>query len=67
MLTASGLTGVILAFRNKKLKELLNLDESMEVAAVIPIGIPAEEPAVKRLAGVKERLHINRYHGGEVQ
>ncbi|MCW7076337.1 MAG: hypothetical protein OCU18_03485 [Candidatus Syntrophoarchaeum sp.] len=52
---AEGLAGVILAFRNRKLKELLGLDENMQLAAV------------KRLAELKEWLHINRYHGGEIE
>ncbi|RLG34711.1 nitroreductase family protein [Methanosarcinales archaeon] len=60
-LTAEGLAGVILAFRNRKLKELLGLDENMQLAAVIPIGYAAEEPSPKKMAELKERLHINQY------
>lgn len=60
-LTAEGLAGVILAFRNRKLKELLGLDENMQLAAVIPIGYAAEEPSPKKMAELRERLHINQY------
>jgi len=66
-LTAEGLAGIVLAFRNRKLKELLGLDEGMQIAAVITTGFAAEEPAPKKMVEIKERLHINRYKGGEVR
>ena len=38
---------MILALRNRKLKELLKLEDDMEIAAVIPFGHPASSPGKK--------------------
>ncbi|MHC1573051.1 MAG: hypothetical protein ACXQTJ_01160 [Candidatus Syntropharchaeales archaeon] len=50
---------MILALRNRKLKELLKLEDNMEIAAVIPFGHPASLQVRKDVAGVSTKLHIN--------
>ena len=66
-LAVEGLAGVIFAFRNKKLKELLGLDEGMQIAAVIPLGIPAEKPGERKVIGIENKVHIDKFKGGEVK
>ncbi|VUT28118.1 MAG: dihydropteridine reductase [Candidatus Syntrophoarchaeum sp. GoM_oil] len=66
-LAVEGLAGVIFAFRNKKLKEFLGLDEGMQIAAVIPLGIPAEEPGERKVIGIENKVHFDKFKGGEVK
>jgi nitroreductase len=58
--TAEGIAGVTLSFRGKKIKELLNLHEPMELASVVCLGYPDETPAKPERKPLREKIHYNR-------
>jgi 5,6-dimethylbenzimidazole synthase len=59
--TAEGLAAVTLTSRGSKIKGLLNIPEGYDVAAIIPIGYPDENPDKPPRIPVAEKLHINRW------
>ena len=57
--TAEGLGAVTLTSRGSKIKDLLNIPEGYDVAAIIPIGYPDENPDKPPRIPVAKKLHIN--------
>jgi len=59
--TAEGLGAVTLTSRGSRIKGLLNIPEGYDVAAIIPIGYPDENPDKPPRIPVAEKLHINGF------
>ncbi|MCL7416179.1 MAG: nitroreductase family protein [ANME-2 cluster archaeon] len=59
--TAEGLGSVTLTSRGGKIKEMLNIPEGYDVAAIMPIGYPDEEPEKPVRVPVERKIHINRF------
>jgi nitroreductase len=58
--TALGIAGVTLSFRGEKIKELLNVNEPMELASVLCLGYPDETPVKPQRVPLKEKIHYNK-------
>jgi nitroreductase len=62
-MAAEGLYGVTMVpFRTAGLKGLLSIPEDYEIAALIPIGYPKQEPSIKQVKiNLGERIHIDKW------
>ncbi|MCG7850403.1 MAG: nitroreductase family protein [ANME-2 cluster archaeon] len=59
--TAEGLGAVTLTSRGGKIKNMLNIPEGYDVAAIMPIGYSDEDPDKPLRIPVENKLHINRF------
>jgi len=59
--TAEGLGAVTLTFHGPKIKRILHIPEGIDVAAVIPMGYPDEDPDKPERTSVDDKLHIDTY------
>ncbi|MEA1984080.1 MAG: nitroreductase family protein [Euryarchaeota archaeon] len=59
--TAEGLGTVTVTFHGKKLRTLLDIPEDIEVATVMPLGYPAENPTKPPRVPVTEKIHIDKF------
>ena len=59
--TAEGLGAVTLTSRGGKVKTLLNIPNGYNVATIMPIGYPDEDPDKPSRIPLEEKLHINRF------
>jgi nitroreductase len=61
-MAAEGLYGVTyIPYDTRPLKEVLDVPEDYEVAAIIPIGYPADYSVKQKLVSLKEKIHYNRW------
>ena len=59
--TAEELGAVTLTFHSKKIKELLEIPEGFDVAAVMPLGYPDDDTKKPGRIPVDEKIHSNRF------
>lgn len=59
--TAEGLGSVTLTSRGSKIRKMLNIPEGYDIAAVMPIGYPDEDPDKPPRLPVEEKLHMNTF------
>lgn len=59
--TAEGLGAVTLTSKGGKIKTMLDIPEGYDVATIMPIGYPDEDPEKPLRIPVEEKLHINRF------
>ncbi len=59
--TAEGLGAVTLTFHGPKIKRILHIPEGIDVAAVMPMGYPDEDPDKPERTSVNDKLHIDAY------
>src|SRR5665648_248506 len=59
--TAQGLGAVTLTFHGQKIKDILHIPQGIDVAAVIPMGYPDEDPVKPPRTSVGDKLHIDIY------
>ncbi|MFQ6061689.1 MAG: nitroreductase family protein [Methanosarcinales archaeon] len=59
--TDEGLGAVTLTFHGKKIKRILKIPKGIDVAAVIPIGYPAEIPVKPPRIPINEKIHLNTW------
>ncbi len=57
--TEEGLGAVTLTFHGKKIKDLLNIPENMEIASVIPFGYPDDDSVSPQRIPVEEKMHTD--------
>lgn len=58
---AEGLGAVTLSFHGDRIKRLLGLPEGYDVAAIIPMGIPAATPERPPRIPVERKIHTDRW------
>lgn len=57
-----GLGSVIVgSYDNKRAAEILNISGDIQIAAIIPVGQPAQQPVAPKRKEVSEFLHLNKY------
>lgn len=49
------------AFEEDKVKEVLNIPETMNVVALLPVGIPGQDPPARPRKSTEELFHIDSY------
>jgi len=59
--TAEGLAGVTLTFHGKKIMDMFAIPDGFDVAAVIPMGYPAECPEKPSRVAVRDKTHIDKF------
>ncbi|MCK4937864.1 MAG: nitroreductase family protein [Methanosarcinales archaeon] len=59
--TAEGLGAVTLTSRGNNIKNILNIPEGYDVAAIMPIGYPDEDPDKPIRIPVEDKLHNNMF------
>ena len=59
--TSEGLGSVTLTFHGNTIKNLFNIPEGYDVAAVMPVGYPDEEPEKPSRIPLEDKLHIDRF------
>lgn len=60
-LTAEGMGAVTLTARGNSVRDLLYIPEGYDVAALIPMGYPDEDPEKPSRTPVEDKLHINKF------